>query len=161
MKEKTKIRIGALIAAILLAGLCMAFGQDVKARGFRDESKVKYDVDKYFNIALLTYCDGKVEQTDSIDIFIRIRGSKEAVAFTICEKTDLYFAYNEMYEVFIKRRGYSMVFLEVNSGVKVKEYGTFIPVYLEKGDGKYNIGIVVWDSRINDIHYYPEKFSLR
>jgi len=29
MKERTKIRIGALIAAILLAGLCMAFGQTV------------------------------------------------------------------------------------------------------------------------------------
>jgi len=27
MKETTKIRIGALIAAILLAGLCLAFGQ--------------------------------------------------------------------------------------------------------------------------------------
>ena len=32
MKEQTKIRIGALIAAILLAGLCLAFGQVSKTK---------------------------------------------------------------------------------------------------------------------------------
>jgi len=161
MKETTKIRLFALIAAILLTGLCLAFGQDVKARSFRDEGKKEYDVNHYFNLALLVYSDDALEQTDSIDIFIRVRGAKEATAFVVCEKTDLYFAYNEMYEVFIKRRGYSMAFLEVNSGVKVKEYGSFVPVYLDKGTAKHNIGIVVWDTRINDVHYYPEKLAYK
>ena len=157
--EKRNQRILALIFAIILTGLCYAFGQDVQARGFRDESKAKYDSQHYYNLALLTYCDGKLEQNDSIQIFIRERDSTTAVMFTVCEKTDVYLAYNRFYLISIARKGYSAAQLLVNSGVKIKEYGDFIPVYLEKGNSARSIGIVVWDSRINNVHYYPEPCS--
>lgn len=161
MKETTKIKLFALAATILLAGLCLAFGQDVQARSFRDEQKKEYDSKHYFNVAFIVSSDGQVEQTDSIQIFIRERDSTSAVMFTVCEKTDLYFAYDRMYLVSIFRRGYYTAQLLVNSGVIRKEYGGYIPVNLEKGNLAHSIGIVVWDSRINNIHYYPEPCVFR
>lgn len=155
MKESSKTKIFALIAAIILSSLCLAFGQDVKARSFRDEGKNEYDSKQYFNLALIIRSDGQLEQTDSIAIFVRVRDSLEAKLFMVCEKTDLYLAYGKMYLISIVRKGYAKSCLLVNSGVKVKEYGMYIPVNLEKGEPK-SIGVVVWDSRINDVHYYPE-----
>jgi len=161
MKETTKIRIGALIAAILLAGLCLAFGQDVKARSFRDELKLEYDANHYFNLALIISSGGEVEQTDSIHILIHERDSLTASMFTVCEKTNLYLAYDRFYLISIRRRGYSTAQLIVNSGVLVKEYDTYVHIPLEKSNAVKSIGIVVWDSRINDVHYYPEPGDFR
>lgn len=157
MKESTKIRLFAIVAALILGMFGCVFGQDVKARSFRDEGENKYDHAKYFNLALLIYSDDKLDKTDSITVFIHERDSTNASLFTVCEKTDLYFAYGKMYDVFVTRNGYSKVHFNVNSGVKVKEYGMFIPIYLEKKEANVHAGIVVWDTRINDVHYYPEK----
>lgn len=156
MKESTKIRLFALAAALTLGMFGCAFSQDVKARSFRDEVKKEYDSKKYFNLAFIISSSGELEQTDSVQILIREKDSKEASLFTVCEKTDLYFAYDKCYIVLIHRKGYETVQLCVNAGVKVMEYGTFIPVDLKKGTGTKSIGLVVWDSRIDNIHYYPE-----
>jgi hypothetical protein len=161
MEDRTKIRLFAIAAALMLGMLGCIFGQDVKARSFRDESKLEYDVKRYFNIAFLTYSDGVLEQTDSVQIFIHERDSTTACMFTVCEKTDMYFAYDRMYLVSIYRRGYSTANLLVNSDVLIKEYGTFIPIYLEKKRVAKSVGVVVWDRRINDIHYYPEPLDFR
>ncbi len=160
-KETRNKRILFLVAVMVIGFAYFVSGQDVRARGFRDNSKGEYDVSRYFNIALITYADDELSQTDSITVFIHIRDSLEAKMFHICEKTDLYLAYDKMYLISISRKGYSTANLLVNAGVKVKEYGTYIPVHLEKGNKVESIGGVVWDSRINDIHYYPEPRSFR
>ena len=161
MKERTKIRMGALIAFLLLGALCCVFGQDVKVRSFRDEGENKYDSNHYFNLALIIRSDGQLDKTDSITLFINERDSANGTTFMVWEKTDLYLAYDRCYLISIVRDGYSMANLIVNSGVKVKEYGMYIPVNLEKDKFIRSIGCVVWDSRINDVHYYPEPITFR
>ncbi len=161
MKESTKIRLFAIAAALTIGMIGCAFSQNVKARSYRDVGKSDYDHNEYFNISLVVYSDSMLIETDSIEVVIRERDSLTAVQFFVCEKTDLYFAYDHFYEVFLRRKGYSVAFLEVNAGVKVRKYTQYIPVYLEPKDIKHIIGIVVWDSRINDIHYYPEKIAYK
>lgn len=156
MKELRNQKIMALIAVILLATAYFAFGQDVQARSFRDEGKKEYDATKYFNLALIIKSDGLLDQTDSIQVIIRERDSLTATGFMVCEKTDIYLPYDKMYLVSITRKGYSTAQLLVGTGVKVKEYGGYIPVNLDKCLCAKSIGVVTWDSRINDIHYYPE-----
>lgn len=145
-----------LIAVVLLINSGFIFGQDVNARSFRDESKIKYDSKAYFNLVFLFHTDGKLVQTDSVHVFIRERDSTRALGFIVAEKAELYFAYDRFYIIDLSIKGYPTLCLVVNSGVKKKKYGMSIPVYFTKGEKNNSIGIVVWDSRIDNIHYYPE-----
>lgn len=153
-------RIVALIAVFVLVCAYLVSGQDVKARGWNQFNN-DYDVNSYFNMTLLVYSDNEIVQTDSIMVVIKEYDSTERVMFMVCEKTNLYFAYDKHYEMWITRKGYSVAYLRVNAGVKIKEYDMIVPVYLDSGDSKHNIGIVVWDTRVNNVNYHPQKIAYK
>jgi len=153
-------RIVALIAVFVIVFAYLVSGQTIRARGWNQFNN-DYDVKSYFNMTLLVYSDNEVVETDSITVVVKEYDSTERVVFMVCEKTNLYFAYNKHYEMWVTRDGYSIAYLRINSDVKVKEYDMTVPVYLDSGNLKHNIGIVVWDTRVNSVNYHPQKIAYK
>lgn len=154
----TGVKVALTMVVFLVSFTLTAQGPFEKGRSFRDDVvREKHDTLTYFVLSMNVFLDGKQVEDDSILVYVRVMDSKSGIRFDATEKTELLLSWDNFYEVWVTKRGYSRNYFRVSRFLK-RDWKTEINIYLESGNNNYDVGAIGWDSVEKIPVYVPTKF---